>query len=348
MEAPLPPPLPEPALPIPEPPSRPAPGPLLHPLLRSILFLIAFIAIQTGFTVGIIALAWLVDDARLTRLSQSSEGLLLIFVITGVPLMVMTKAFLRYLDHRPLSSLGLRWPAGGRRVAVRQIFTLTLGTLALVGCWLLVIRALPDGLAAVHVRGLSPDVVKGLPWWPLPPVLLFPILLLMFLIQGGIEEWVVRGYVYHALRERWRPFSAAFLSSVLFGLLHLMNPDVSVPAVLNVVLAGLVLNALVERSGSLWGATIAHGVWNFSLSCLASLPVSGFPTFHLLNVSVTGNPLLTGDGFGPEGSLALTALGLPLAALLWWRMPRAPLQTLEDTPLSPPSAQEDGAPVPLL
>jgi hypothetical protein len=216
---------------------------------------------------------------------------------------------------------------------------------------MLVIRALPDGIAAVHVRGLSPDVAKGLPWWPLPPVLLFPILLLMFLIQGGIEEWVVRGYVYHALRERWRPFSAALMSAVCFGLLHLMNPEVSVPAVLNVILAGLVLNALVARSGSLWGATIAHGVWNFSLSCLASLPVSGFPVFHLLNVSVTGHPLLTGDGFGPEGSLALTALGLPLTAFLWWRMPRTPptpLRPLEDTPPSTASAQEDGAPVPLL
>jgi len=69
---------------------------------------------------------------------------------------------------------------------------------------------------------------------------------------------------------------------------------------------------------------------------------------------VTGNPLLTGDGFGPEGSLALTALGLPLAAFLWWRMPQTPqtpralLQTLVDTPLSAASAQEDGAPVPLL
>ena len=37
----------------------------------------------------------------------------------------------------------------------------------------------------------------------------------------------------------------------------------------------IILAALVERSGSLWGATVAHGVWNFVLSCLVSLPVSG-------------------------------------------------------------------------
>jgi membrane protease YdiL (CAAX protease family) len=132
---------------------------------------------------------------------------------------------------------------------------------------------------------------------------------------------------------------------VLFALLHATNPDVSAAALVNIVLAGLVLAALVERSGSLWGATIAHGVWNFSLSCLASLPVSGFPVFHLLNVSVTGNPLLTGDGFGPEGSLALTALGLLLVAFLWGRMPRTPLRPAEDGQPSGLSAQEDGPPV---
>jgi CAAX protease family protein len=345
------PPLPEPEMtspPIPpEPP--PAPRPRLHPLLRSILFLVAFLAVQVGVTVGIVGIAHLVGGAELERLAGSSEALLLVFALTAVPLVAITKLFLRFLDRRPLSSLGVRWPVGGRRAALRQLVTLPLGTLAVVGCWLLLIRALPDALAAIHVRGLSPDLAKGLPGWPLPPVLLFLLFLLLFIVQGGIEEWVVRGYVYHALRERWRPFSAALVSSVTFGLLHLTNPDVSAAAVINVVLAGLVLNALVERSGSLWGATIAHGVWNFVLSCLVSLPVSGFPMFHLLNVSLTGNPLVTGDGFGPEGSLVLTALGLLLTALLWWRMPRRPsLQTVEDGLPPVPSPPEDSAPAPLL
>ena len=137
----------------------------------------------------------------------------------------------------------------------------------------------------------------------------------------------MRGYVYHALRERWRPFVAALASSVLFALLHATNPDISAAALVNVVLAGLVLAALVERSGSLWGATVAHGVWNFAVSCLASLPVSGFSLFHLLNVTVKGDERVTGGGFGPEGSLALTALGLPLAAFLWRMISREESRT---------------------
>ena len=207
--------------------------------------------------------------------------------------------------------------------------------------WLLGLYALPAKLAALHLGGLSADLTAGRPWWPLPRVLLLPVLLLLFLLQGGLEELVVRGYIYRALRERGPAGAAALASSVLFALLHLANPDVDAVALVNIVLAGLILAALVERSGSLWGATVAHGTWNFALSCLVSLPVSGYSIFHLFKVSVTGAPQVTGGGFGPEGSLVLTALALPLAAALWWPIARNPARPREDTS---PSAPEDGTP----
>jgi hypothetical protein len=174
-------------------------------------------------------------------------------------------------------------------------------------------------LAAIRFGGLSAGF-SAPSWWPLPPALLLVLLLVLFFIQGGIEEWVVRGYIYRALKERWRPFWAALASSVLFSLLHALNPSVSAIALLNIILAGLILAALVERSGSLWGAAVAHGFWNFAVACLLSLPVSGFRLFHLLDVSTPGDDRLTGGAFGPEGSLALTLLGLGLAAVLWRRL----------------------------
>jgi membrane protease YdiL (CAAX protease family) len=326
----------------PEPP-RTAPR-RLHPLPRVILYLLTFLVIQTGVSTGVTRIAFLLGKEWLGRNSflQSQEAILLIFVLIIVPVGAVTQVFVRFLDHRKLASLGLRWPAGGWRKARRELVTLPLGALALVTVWLLAMLALPARLAAFHLTGLSGDLVAGRPWWPLPRGALFPVLLLLFLVQAGIEELVVRGYIYHAFRERWRAGTAALASSVLFALLHAANPDVSAAALVNIVLAGLILAALVERSGSLWGATLAHGVWNFALSCLVSLPVSGFSVFHLLNLSVTGNRQITGDGFGPEGSLVLTALGLPLAAGLWWRTARNRAPLPEDTP---PSAPEDAKPL---
>src|SRR4051812_6972196 len=333
----------EPGLPPPPGPSRVEPRrPLFHPLLRVALYLLTFLIVQSGVSTGFAVIAFLLGGERLGPESflLSKEAILLVFVLAVVPVLGVTKVFVRFLDRRSLASLGLRWPVGGRRQAWRELGTLALAVAALVAAWLLGLAALPDRLAAFHAGGLSADLTTGRPWWPLPRLLLLPCLLLLFLIQAGIEELVVRGYIYRALRERWRAGAAALASSVLFSLLHLANPDVDAVALVNIVLAGLLLAALVERSGSLWGATVAHGAWNFALSCLVSLPVSGFSVFHLFKVSVAGDPEVTGGGFGPEGSLVLTALALPLAAGLWWHIARNPARPRED---APPSAPEDGA-----
>ena len=292
----------------------PPPRPLWHPLLRSALYLVLFFVAQ-ALAGGAVVLASLAAGVDLTvpgNLGElQGEGLLLIFAVTVPPLLAVTWLFARFLDRRSLASLGLRWPLGGRGATARQAVTVPLGTLGFLAGWTAVLLALPG--VTLRLGGLAPEVEAA----GFAAALRFALLLLGFLIQGGVEELVIRGYIFHALKERWAPFVAAVASSVLFALLHALNPNVSAIALTNVVLAGVILAALVERSGSLWGATLAHGAWNFSVACLLSVPVSGIRTFHLLDLAIDGPALLTGGGFGPEGSLALTALGLALAAWLW-------------------------------
>ena len=289
------------------------------------------------------AAAYLFEDSAFRKggIGQAPELLLLAVAFQAPPLLAVTWLFVHYLDRRNLASLGARWPEGGRGTALRELVTMPLGVLALLGSWVLLVLALPSALGAFRFGGLSAAFSTGPAWWPLPPVLLLAALLVLFLLQGGLEEWVVRGYIYRALKERWRPFWAALASSVLFSLLHALNPNVSVIALFNIILAGLVLAALVERSGSLWGATIAHGFWNFAVACLLSLPVSGIRLFHLLDVSLSGDEELTGGSFGPEGSLVLTLLGLGLTFVLWRRLPDRPRKEIapsspEDIPGSAP------------
>jgi membrane protease YdiL (CAAX protease family) len=306
----------------PEPPPAPA-RPRGHPLVRSALYLAVYFLTQIAVGLALGALAFALGDRFLREegFLRSAE-LLLLAVVCQAPLVLgATWLFVHFLDRRSLASLGARWPKGGRKAAFRQVFTVPLGVLALLGGWLLLILVLPRDLAALHFDGVSAAYSAGGPsWWPLPPVFLLGALLALFRIQGGIEEWIVRGYIYRALKERWRPWWAALASSVLFSLLHANNPNVSVFALINIILAGLVLAAMVERSGSLWSVTLAHGFWNFTISCLLSLPVSGIATFHLLDVSVTGDERLTGGSFGPEGSGLMTLLGLALSTGLWWRL----------------------------
>ena len=298
---------------------------LFVPVLRAALYLAAYVVVQIAVTLPLRAFAQSPYSGDLFKKGGfgTANEVFLVTVVLSIPLQILvTWLFVRFLDRRTLASIGARWPLGGRRAAPRQLATASLGAVAVLGIWLALALALPDALAAIHYAGVSAEFTRGPAWWPLPPVLLLVVLLLGFILQGGLEEWIIRGYIYHTLRERWRPWIAALGSSMLFAMLHATNPEVSGIALLNIVLAGMVLAAMVERTGSLWSATLAHGVWNFAVACLLSVPVSGIPLFHLLDVKITGNPDLTGGGFGPEGSALLTLIGIVLTVLLWrgmWR-----------------------------
>jgi membrane protease YdiL (CAAX protease family) len=328
-----------------------SPFALLVPALRAGLYLVVYVFVQFAVALLVVYPAIYNGSALHPGGFGSSVELSLLAVLATIPPQILvTWLFVRYLDRRTLASLGARLPAGGPKTALRQLATATLGALAVLGSWLALVLLLPDTLAAVRFGGISPEFLRGPAWWPLPPLLLLALLLAAFLLQGGLEEWVMRGYIYRTLRERWPAWASALASSLLFALLHLQNPGFSWLALANIALAGMVLSALAERTGSLWSSAVAHGVWNFAVACLLSLPVSGVSPFHLLRVATAGNAEVTGGGFGPEGSAVLTFLGLLLTASLWrglWRRPpegraegrgeRGPLSALEDAvgPVSP-------------
>src|SRR5262245_18198178 len=233
----------------------------MHPLLRAGLYLAVFVLLQVVVVRALSLPAFLAGDRwfRAGGFASSNEVFLLAIALSALPTVGVTWLFVRFLDRRTLASLGARWPEGRRKAALRQLFTVPLATLAFLAGWLAMLLILPAPLAEVRYGDLGP----GSPdWWPLPAGLLFVLLGLGFLLQAGLEEWVVRGYLYRALKDCWRPWIAALASSLVLALLHAANPEVSGLALLNVLVAGMVLAALVERSGSLWSATLAHATWN--------------------------------------------------------------------------------------
>jgi uncharacterized protein len=336
---------PDPGSPPPAPPPEIAapPRPLWHPLVRAVLYLVAYLVVQTAVAFCLFVLDQILGGALSAEggLAGTNEAFLLTTVLAAPPTLGATWLFVHYLDRRRLAAIGIRWPEGGRRAAWRQLALTSLAVFALLGVWL----ALAAVLGTVRLEGLSERFREPSAGWPAPQILLLVLLLLGFFVQGGLEELIVRGYIYRALKERWRPWLAALASSLLFSLLHALNPSVSWVALTNIVLAGMILAALVERSGSLWSATVAHGVWNWAVACVFSLPVSGIRIFRLFDMSIQGDERLTGGGFGPEGSLALTFLALLLALQLWRPLWRRPPEDARPSRVSAP--EDDPGPVPL-
>ncbi|MDQ2669520.1 MAG: CPBP family intramembrane metalloprotease, partial [Gemmatimonadota bacterium] len=133
------------------------------------------------------------------------------------------------------------------------------------------------------------------------------------------EEVVFRGVPLVALSEATSRRTAVILTSLLFGVAHLTNPNVTALAILNIALAGVFLAAAFYAPGGIWTAWGAHLGWNGLLAALDA-PVSGLPfLIPLLDYDPDGPAWLTGGSFGPEGGmLATLALALAIAFTARW------------------------------
>lgn len=75
------------------------------------------------------------------------------------------------------------------------------------------------------------------------------------------EEPLVRGYLYTGLRSRWKFWSAAVVTSLLFGAAHLdtgSGPAALWSAGLDTFILSLVLVYLREKSGALYAGMLVH------------------------------------------------------------------------------------------
>jgi len=225
-----------------------------------------------------------------------TEGIpaLIILLVTWV----MSK-----IERRPNSVYGL----GSSRKLKHFIAGLVWGGICLS---LLVFTLAQTGFLAIDRRVLfGSDALRYGALW-----------LLVFLLVGVFEEYLMRGYVQFTLTRGFAGiytwlfktrhskalgfWTAGVLMSFLFGFAHGSNPGESPIGLLSAGLAGLVFCLSLWRTGSLWWAIGFHATWDWSQSFLYGVADSGLlAQHHLLETHPIGKPLLSGGTTGPEGSI---------------------------------------------
>jgi uncharacterized protein len=109
----------------------------------------------------------------------------------------------------------------------------------------------------------------------LPPVSAMLFIGLNTALVALSEEWMFRSVLFSALRSRMRIWPAVLLTSVVFGAVHVLNAfalgDLALASAQAVAAAmtGLLLVALVVRTGSIWPAIFYHMLWNFGILLVA-------------------------------------------------------------------------------
>lgn len=234
-----------------------------------------------------------------------NRTLLILQVVTF--LSVNTSVYLarHYLDRRSIRSFGLVCSS----FALRDL----LFGVALAGLMMAMIFFIEWVAGWLTFESFTWDIQ---PW---PGVISDTlIILVIFILTGWQEELLTRGYQLQNLIEGTGLIGGLVLSSIIFALLHMSNPNYFWPAMIGLIAAGLFLAYGYLRTRLLWLSIGLHIGWNFFEGAVFGFPVSGLKTFQLINHADSGPEFFTGGAFGPEAGFILLPILLIGAGLIHW------------------------------
>ena len=217
----------------------------------------------------------------------------------------------RWLDKRSFESLGLK--LDGRTLV---------DILAGIG-----ITFVQMGFIYVLMLGLGWLTFEGFAWEfdPINVVINNVIAaFIVFIFVGWNEELLSRGYHLQTIASGTNLFWGVVISSAVFGLLHLGNPNATWVSAAGIFFAGVFLAYGYIRTKQLWLPIGLHIGWNFFEGVGFGFPVSGLDVYALTRIRVHGPELWTGGAFGPEaGLIVLPSLALGAFLIYFYTMRRS-------------------------
>jgi len=141
---------------------------------------------------------------------------------------------------------------------------------------------------------------------------------IVFIFVGWNEELLSRGYHLQTLASGTNMFWGVVISSSVFGLAHLGNPNATWVSAAGIFFAGIFLAYGYLRTGQLWLSIGLHIGWNFFEGVIFGFPVSGLDIYRLIHHQVQGPVLWTGGAFGPEAGLIILPALIIGAALIYF------------------------------
>lgn len=217
-------------------------------------------------------------------------------LIGAVALIILYKILIRHLGDPPRDDL--RLPGSLKRLGIGlgaglAVFSVAVAVAAVLGVYRI--------FAAGDLTGLLPALISAA---------IFPAV---------SEEMLFRGILFRWLEDFGGTWVGLALSSLAFGFAHYFNPNVSALACLEIALeAGIMLGAAYMLTRSLWLPMGIHAAWNFAQGEVYDIPVSGLPAHGMVRATLSGPPLLTGNGFGLEASLIAIVVATVFGLWLLW------------------------------
>ncbi|MBC7899170.1 MAG: CPBP family intramembrane metalloprotease [Saprospiraceae bacterium] len=172
-------------------------------------------------------------------------------------------------------------------------------------------------LTAVVFGGLSFELNSGA--GSLSILSTLGVSFLIFTVAAAFEEAFFRGYILQTFTRAGLAWPAILFTSVLFGVVHIYNPDAGTISTVNTILAGVWFGIAYLKTRDLWFVLGLHLMWNWMQGAFFGIEVSGLTdivTAPLLREIDSGPVWLTGESYGIEGGIACTfAIIISIAAI---------------------------------
>jgi uncharacterized protein len=210
----------------------------------------------------------------------------------------------RWLDKKSFESLGLK-------LSPQTLIDILAG----IG-----ITFVQMGFIYILMLGLGWLTFEGFAWEFDPINVVITNVLTAFVIfvfVGWNEELLSRGYHLQTIASGINLFWGVIISSAVFGLLHLGNPNATWVSAAGIFFAGVFLAYGYIRTKQLWLPIGLHIGWNFFEGVVFGFPVSGLDIYALTRIRVHGPELWTGGAFGPEAGLIVLPSLLVGAGLIY-------------------------------
>ncbi|MGE5679232.1 MAG: M1 family aminopeptidase [Pseudomonadota bacterium] len=264
----------------------------LVPVLKAAGFIVVYMSIM--LIAGLIFFSG-------TSLGEGKLQELLVGALSFAASLLVAFLYLR-LDRKSFASIGINFREDWYKKLLLGCLEGTAAILMVFSILLISGMAEAVGMNKAGATAVLTEILTGFP--------------LYLIAVAFTEELLTRGYIYHYLKGKFTVAGAAMVTSAIFALMHLFNPNITPLALINIFLAGIVLNLLVIRDGKLWSAVGFHFTWNYIMGVIFASPVSGGSPEGIIAISLRGEELLTGGAFGIEGGLICSAILLLTAFYL--------------------------------
>jgi len=282
-----------------------------HAWLRVLLFIIVYFIFLTAFGILGFAVKTFFDKKILldslenvAQALQSVNDNMLDFHIFSMPFSFVGSVaavfiFRKLIDRRSFTSLGFQVAGWAKQLSYGFLAGFTV---IAIGYFILYFTGY------VSVTHIQFDGVS------------FVGLFCFFILVAAHEELVFRGYVLNNLLGSYNKWISLFISSLIFALVHISNPNMGYLPIINLFLAGVIFGIYYMHKKDLWFPIGMHLTWNFSQGPVFGFEVSGLKLDSFITQHISGNQLITGGEFGFEGSILCTVFSVVFIFFLHFKL----------------------------